>query len=100
MQVFSLNLPGLTGDNRTLRIPITALSKKSVATGDTYEDILAVVAWSLQWAALGKHPSCRHDDKAWQRGDDWRCVAKVAEARIIYLLVGKHLQSRDPGLTN
>ena len=100
LQVFSLNLPGLTGDNRTLRIPITALSKKSVATDDTYEDILAVVAWSLQWAALGKHPSCRHDDKAWQRADDWRCVAKVAEARIIYLPVWKHLQSRDPGLTN
>jgi len=72
LQVFSLNLPGLSGEGRNLRVPITALSKKSVATADTYDDILAVVAWSLQCLALGKYPQCRHDETDWQPADAQR----------------------------
>ena len=81
LQVFSLNLPGLSGDHRTLRIPITALSKKSVATDETYEDLLGVVAWSLQYLALGTYPPCRHNDGNWQPGNDtWR--RKLAGKRL------------------
>lgn len=69
IHVFSMNMPGLTGDWKTLRIPITCLSKKNIAQKDTYDDILAVLAWSLQHCATGAFPKCRHDGTPWSSSD-------------------------------
>ena len=75
LEVFSLNIPGLAGEKKTLRIPITGLSKKTLVTMHTFDDILEVVAWSLRWAALGQFPHQRHDRVDWQESDKWRCMA-------------------------
>ena len=62
VDTFSMNLPGIGGEHRALRIPITALSHKQV-TQNTYQDILGVIAWSLQWAGAQKWPPQTHDKK-------------------------------------
>ena len=56
VEVVSLNLPGQSGKYKNLRLPFTALSHKLVTYG-TFDDIMAVVAWSLQYAVLGKFPT-------------------------------------------
>lgn len=68
VEVFSLNLPGLTGDNRTLRMPLTALSRKQI-TPHTWDDILEVLSWSLRHCFAGTLPRCRHDDSAFWNSD-------------------------------
>ena len=75
LEVFSLNIPGLGDANKSLRIPITGLSKKSLVTEHTFDDVLEVVAWSLRWAALGKFPLERHDGVDWHKSDKWRSLA-------------------------
>ena len=68
VETLSLNFPGLTGENRNLRIPITALSKKNVCDY-TWYDIHAVVKWSLEVLATGGWPTCRHDGSPWLKSD-------------------------------
>lgn len=72
LDIFSLNLPGISGDSRSIRIPLTGLSHRNVLSKHTFDDILAVVAWSLQWLALGEHPPTRHDRQEWRPNDKKR----------------------------
>ena len=72
LEVFALNLPGLGNEFKTLRIPITALSKKNVANASTFDDIFEVVAWSLRHCALGVYPQARHDGRPWRHSDKLR----------------------------
>jgi hypothetical protein len=73
LEVLSWNLPGLLGTRwGTLRVPICGLSKKQVVPGDTFDDLLAVVAWSLQQLAVGRFPAARHDGGAWAAEDGRR----------------------------
>ena len=90
LEVFSLNLPGLDGEYRTLRVPIVALSKKNVASQHTFDDILNVVAWSLRCAATGTFPEARRDQAEWKPSDKKRqalsgqslgCAAALVEVR-------------------
>ena len=68
VEVVSLNLPGQGGQYKNLRLPVTALSRKLVTDG-TWDDIMAVVAWSLQYAAIGKFPTERHNGSPWLPSD-------------------------------
>lgn len=68
VEVVSLNLPGQGGQYKNLRLPVTALSRKLVTDG-TWDDIMAVVAWSLQYAAIGKFPAARHNGSPWLPSD-------------------------------
>lgn len=72
LEVLSLNLPGLGGPCRTLRIPLVGISKKNVAAGETFHDLLEVVRWSLGCLALGRFPSERHDGAAFGEADRGR----------------------------
>ena len=65
VDVLSLSLPGLTGEFRNLRMPITALSHKHVCD-ETWQDINAVVKWSFECLATGTMPTQRHDGTPWR----------------------------------
>ena len=83
LEVFSLNIPGLANEtNKTLRIPITGLSKKTLVTMHTFDDILEVVAWSLRYCALGQYPKERHDHADWKESDKWRFMAQFIFKRV------------------
>jgi hypothetical protein len=47
---------------------VTAFSRRSVGE-NTWHDVFGVIAWSLQHAAAGLHPSCRHDGTPWLKSD-------------------------------
>ena len=69
VDTLSMNLPGLVGEQKNLRIPVTAISHKHVG-GNTWHDINAVVKWSLMVLATGQWPTCRHDGSQWFRKSD------------------------------
>ena len=75
VETLCLNFPGLTGEHKTLRIPITALCSKNVCD-DTWHDIGEIVKWSLQILATGEWPTCRHDGSAWRKSDCKRVKAR------------------------
>ena len=72
VETFSLNLPGIMEPYHTLRLPITAISRKQIGK-HTWGDILDKVSWSLQWCFLGVYPWARHDNTAWRKTDWKRC---------------------------
>ena len=72
IEVFSLNFPGFSGENSKLRIPMCVIMKKYVATQQTYDDILAVLAWSFTWASFGQFPAVRHDNSAFEKHEKVR----------------------------
>lgn len=61
LEIVSMNIPGLTGPLRPLRVPLVALSKRNVATDQTFHDIFDIVRWSLEVLLLGRFPATRHD---------------------------------------
>ena len=67
----SVNLPGLTGTRKALRLPVTALPAKQVGP-NTWHDIMEVVAWSFDALATGVPNAQRHDGSAWLRSDKKR----------------------------
>ena len=68
VETLSANLPGRTGDAKSLRMPITGINHKQMAE-DTWDDIMDVVAWSLKYCAVGTLPTERHDGSAWLSHD-------------------------------
>lgn len=71
VEVLSLNFPGQKGEYKSLRVPITAFSRKQLST-HTYDDILSVVQWSLVHCASGQMPAARHDGSPWRESDKKR----------------------------
>ena len=71
VETFSLNVPGIKEPYHTLRLPITAISRKQIGP-NSWDDILEVVRWSLTSCFLGLHPHTRHDDTAWRKTDKAR----------------------------
>ena len=68
VETLSLLLPGLSGEYKNLRLPVTALSGKHVCA-ETWVDICAVVKWSFQILATGQWPTSRHDGTPWRKSD-------------------------------
>ena len=69
--MISLNLPGLSGRNGRMRIPLVMLP--DYAVGDnTFDDIMEVLAWSMRHMLDGIRPSCRHDGQPLNKSDDKR----------------------------
>ena len=71
VETLSLNLPGVTGQFKNLRIPLTALSSKQVCP-HTWRDIMSVIKWSLEVLATGHWPTQRHDGTPWRKSDSHR----------------------------
>ena len=76
-----INFPGLAAANKGLRLPITVTPKHSCVKQTTLDAILAVFAWSMQHAAAGFMPTCRHDSSAWQPATD-RARGKISGSAI------------------
>ena len=72
LEAVTLNMPGLSGSNAGLRLPLCVLPKHYVAKDKTFDDILKVLSWSFVWAANGVFPPNRHDLSPWTSGDRWR----------------------------
>ena len=68
----AMNLPGLGGSKRSLRIPLCVVPSKCVLPGKTFDGIMEVVVWSLKQLALGVFPDRRHDDGPWLAEDKLR----------------------------
>ena len=77
LEMFVLNIPGLPAPWHNLRVPCCGLSKKHVNSKNTYDDILAVLAWSFTHLATGRAPGCRHDGSAFNADD---CTARKKQA--------------------
>ena len=69
--VISLNLPGLPGRNGRLRIPIISLPDWCIGP-HTFDDIMAVIAWSMRHLLVAERPTCRHDGEPWLHSDKKR----------------------------
>ena len=69
--VISLNLPGLSGENKRMRIPLVVLPD-SVMTSETYDDIMEVMSWQMRHLLVNAHPTQRHDQKPWLPSDKAR----------------------------
>ena len=73
-----------------MRLPITVITRLH-CTNHTWDDILAVIKWSLCWAARGLYPSVRHDGSEFDLSKDASrvklagrsldCRAALCEAR-------------------
>ena len=62
VETISLNLPGLSGENKALRIPLVSILRDHVSE-NTFDDLMEVIAWSLSHCASGRTPVCRHDER-------------------------------------
>ncbi len=68
VETFSMNLPGQGSEYHTLRLPLTAISRKQISR-NTWHDIMEVLRWSLAQCWLGTFPTRRHDASPWQGSD-------------------------------
>ena len=69
--MISLNLPGLSGRNGRLRIPLCLLPDHAVSD-NTFDDISEVIAWSMRHLLIGSRPCCRHDGQPFRSSDHKR----------------------------
>lgn len=72
VEVLTLNLPGLPGKLKEMRLPLTGLLKQWLIKNETFDDILSVVSWSMQCSAMGIMPTARHDGSAFLSSDHRR----------------------------
>ena len=71
VETFSLNLPGQSGEYSTLRIPLTAFSRKQLSE-HTWHDVMQVLSWSFTQLVVGLWPTQRHDGAQFKREDKRR----------------------------
>ena len=72
VELWTLSFPGLMEKKfRDLRITITALPHHSVVR-QTQDDVMRVLAWSLECLARGSFPEERLDGLPWTPEDTWR----------------------------
>ena len=74
IDVISLSLPGIK-EHHTLRIPLIVLPHSKVCS-ETWQDVFAIMKWSLVILATGVWPTSRHDGSAWQQSDKCRVAAR------------------------
>ena len=86
VNVLSLNLPGVGGKYKNMRIPLCTLLQSQVSE-NTWDDVMEIVSWSLRHAILGKHPAARHDQQPWLKSDLKRARAASTNLRMKSCLV-------------
>ena len=65
----SINLPGLSGSNGRLRIPLVILPDHTISD-NTFDDIYEVLAWDMRSLLSGVKHECRHDGSSWHPEKD------------------------------
>ena len=71
LEMWSLSFPGVAGWE-ALRLPLTLISKKFLATTHTFDDILKILQWSFDHMLLGRFPQARHDGTPFGKHDAMR----------------------------
>lgn len=67
-----MNFAGQSGDSHNIRIPLSCVMKHHCLKHKTVDDMLKVVAWSMECALNGTFPSCRHNGKPFNKYDRTR----------------------------
>ena len=65
----SINLPGLTGRNGRLRIPLIILPDSCISE-NTFDDVYEILAWDMRNLLSGARAECRHDQSPWDPVQD------------------------------
>jgi hypothetical protein len=65
----SINLPGLTGRNGRMRIPLCILPDHCISD-NTFDDIYEAFAWDMRSLLCGVRHECRHDASPWDKDKD------------------------------
>ena len=73
--VTSINLPGLTGRNGRLRIPLLILPDFVIGE-NTFDDVYEIFAWDMRRMLTGTRATCRHDGTAWLKDLDKKRAKK------------------------
>ena len=71
VDVISINLPGVGGGYKRMRIPLVTLPESSISH-NTMDDLMEVFAWSMRHLLAGTWPVCRHDGTPWLKSDTRR----------------------------
>jgi hypothetical protein len=80
------NLPG-NASQKSMRVPITAVTKRHLLKEESFDEILAVVAWSFQCLADGVYPTCRHDGTQFNTTDAKRKLKQGKDLGVRALLM-------------
>jgi hypothetical protein len=75
IDVISLSLPGLTGELRSMRVPLVVLPHSRICS-ETWMDFFAVMKWSFVVLATGQWPKRRHDGQPWDAADRCRVAPR------------------------
>jgi len=96
--MISINIPGMSGKNGRLRIPLIAIPDWCVSD-NTFDDIMSVFAWSMRHMQAKAKPTARHDGTAWNETDASRkkasydpvmpCPASMVQSRADWDWMGK-----------
>ena len=70
-EVFSFNLPGIEDAWKNMRIPLFALPHWAIGP-NTWNDLMAIMAWSMSHMWQGVHPLTRHDKTAFAKAEKSR----------------------------
>ena len=87
LECMTFLLPNMTGDMRLFRMPLVAFNKRFLLKGQTYDAIAAVLQWSFRAAALGLHPTRRHDGLPFGDDEKFRTKAGGTQLRVQGILV-------------
>ncbi len=89
LEYFTINMPCFK-EQPGLRLPLTMLLKSEVVKDQTFDFVMTILKWSLQWLARGSWPSARHDGTPFGASDRSRarkaslslsCHAALVEIR-------------------
>jgi len=75
IDVLSISFPGLGGLFKGLRVPLVVMPHSKVCS-ETWDDVFAIIKWSLTVLATGRWPTCRHDGSEWNATDKCRKTAR------------------------
>ena len=82
IDVISMSLPG-SKEFRNLRVPLLALPHSRVCP-ETWQDVFAIIKWSLIVLATGHWPQERHDGSPWEKSDNCRRKARpILQAALV-----------------
>ena len=79
VETIALSFPGQTGDLANMRVPLCATLKEDCVTHETMDDLLEIVAWSLQCLLTGHMPSARHDGSSFHAEKDRRRLRQAGK---------------------
>ncbi len=75
VETIALNFPGHTGQLANIRLPLAVILKDDCLKTETMDDLLNVVAWSMQCCLDGSMPHKRHDGTPFWKSDSKRSKA-------------------------